>query len=132
MSLIGIEQGIISFLDSFMLHKSANADLKLHLYVNNHTPVASDTLANYAECTDANYAPITLIGANWTIADNGSGVSQATYPTQVWTFAGAVTIFGYYVTDVATSKVCWPEIFSAPLNFGGGQTLALTLNITLS
>ena len=29
MSLLGIEQGIISFLEPFMLHKSANADLKL-------------------------------------------------------------------------------------------------------
>ena len=132
MALLGIEQGIISFLESFMLHKSANADLKLHLYTNNHTPLASDTLANYTECVDANYAPVTLTGANWSIADNGSGVSQATYPTQSWTFAGAVTIYGYYVTDVGTSKVCWAEIFSAPLNFGGGQTLALTLNITLS
>src|SRR4029077_13704022 len=110
----------------------ANADLKLRLYTNNHTPVSSDTLAAYTECTDASYAPITLTGANWNIADNGSGVSQATYPTQNWTFAGAVTIYGYYVTDSGNTKVCWAEIFSAPLSFGAGQQLALTLNITLS
>jgi hypothetical protein len=132
MALLGIEQGIISFLEAFMLHKAANADLKLHLYTNNHTPVASDTLANYTECTDTNYAPVTLTGANWNIADNGSGVSLATYPAQIWTFAGAVTIYGYYVTDAGNTKVCWAEIFSAPLNFSGGQQLTLTLNITLS
>jgi len=132
MALLGIEQGIISFLESFMLHKSANADLKLHLYTNNHTPVASDTLANYTECTDTNYAAVTLTGANWSVADNGSGTSQATYPTVNWTFAGAVTIYGYHVTDGATTKVCWAELFSASLSFGAGQTLAFTINITLS
>jgi hypothetical protein len=83
------------------------------------------------ETADASYAAITLTGANWTIADNGSGVSLASYPAQSWTFAGAVTIYGYYVTDSGNTKVCWAELFSAALNFGAGQQLSLTLNITL-
>jgi hypothetical protein len=70
--------------------------------------------------------PSCSTGTNWSIADNGSGTSQATYPTQNWTFAGAVTIYGYYVTDNGNTKVCWAELFSAPLNFGAGQTLALS------
>ena len=77
MALLGIEQGIISFLESFMLNKTASANLKLHLYTNNHTPAAGDTLSSYTECTDSGYAAVTLTGSNWTIADNGSGVSQA-------------------------------------------------------
>lgn len=131
MALLGIEQGIISFLEAFMLNKSASANLKLHLYTNNHTPVSSDTRAAYTECTDGGYSAVTLTGANWTIADV-AGTSTATYPTQTWTFAGTVTIYGYYVTDSGNTKVCWAELFSTSLAFGAGQQLALTLNITLS
>jgi len=132
MSLIGVEEGINGFLEQFMLNKAASANLKLHLYTNNFTPAAGSVLANFTECADSGYSAVTLTGSSWTMGTDGGGNSQASYPQQSWTFNGSVTIYGYYVTDAASGKVCWAEKFSASLAFTAGQQLGLTLTITLS
>ncbi len=132
MALIGIEEGIISYLEAFMLNKSASANLKLHLYTNNYTPAASSTLASFTECADSGYTAVSLTGSTWSIADDGSGTSHASYPQQTFTFNGAVTLYGYYVTDTGTNKVCWAEKFSSSLTFAAGDSFNLTLKIKLS
>ena len=132
MALLGIEEGLNAFLEQFMLNKATPANLKLHLYTNNHTPAASDTLSSYTECADSGYTAVTLTGSSWTMGTDGSGNSQASYPQQTFTFNGSVTIYGYYVTDGSSTKVCWAEIFSSSLSFTAGQSLALTLKVTLS
>jgi hypothetical protein len=131
MALLGIEQGIQAYLLPYALNNATPANLKVHLYTNNHAPAAGDTIANYTECTDTGYSAQSLAGGSWTFADV-SNVTTASYPAITWTFNAAQTIYGYYVTDTGTNKVIWAEEFSAALNFGAGQQLSLTLNITLS
>jgi len=131
MALLGIEQGIQAFLEPYLLHNATPAgDLKLHLYTNNHAPTIGDTFANYTECTDPGYSVTALTGANWSFSNVG-GVSTASFPMITWTFVGAVTIYGYYVTDAATSKLCWAEKFATQLSLGAGQSLNLTPQLTL-
>ncbi len=129
MALLGIEEGIQAYLIKYALNNATPANLKLHLYTNNHTPAATDTTANYTECTDSGYSAQSLTGGSWTFSDV-SNVTTASYPAIVWTFNGSVTIYGYYVTDSGTNKVVWAELFSASLNFGAGQQLSLTPQIT--
>jgi hypothetical protein len=132
MALLGIEEGINSFLEQFLLNKAAPANLKLILYTNNHTPVATDVLANFTECTDTGYSAQSLTGGNWTMGTDGSGNSQASYPAITFTFNGNVTIYGYVVTDNGKTKACWAEAFSSSISFTAGQQLVLTLKLTLS
>jgi len=131
MALLGIEQGIQSFLEPFLLDAATPAGaLRIHLYTNNHTPTIGDTLANYTECTDPMYPAVSMTGANWSFANN-AGVCTATYQQITWNFGGNVTLYGYYVTDAANGKVCWAEKFSTPINLGSGQGLILIPQLTL-
>jgi len=110
----------------------APTDVKYHLYTNNHNPAAGDTVLSYTECTDVNYAAVTLTGANWVWATAG-GVTTGTYAQQTFNFAAGNSIFGYYVTDNANVTLLWAEAFGGgPIVYGtlGGQLL-LTPSITV-
>jgi hypothetical protein len=124
------DEGLL-VLAKYLTHFSANADVKCHLYANNYTPVGGSVLANFTETAMANYAVQTLTGANWTFA-TVSNVVTASYPQLTYVFtAGGETVFGYYVTDNAVTKVLWAEKFATSYTPpGGGGALNLTINLS--
>lgn len=82
----------------------------LRLYTNNLTPGKSTVLGDITEATEAGYAPLVLVGTNWTIATN-LGVNTASYALQTFTFTEAVTAYGYYLTT-QDDELLWVEKFS--------------------
>ncbi len=132
MALLGIEEGIQAFLFPNALN-NGTTNLKLHLYTNNLTPAAADVLASYTECADASYAAVALTAASWVLSSISGPKAQAAYPTVTFTFTSSAVLYGYYITDSATTKVIIAEKFSgAPITFGPTLPLALTLKVTLS
>lgn len=117
----------LEFLAKELTNKVGSVDKRLHLFVNDRNPAAADVLADYTECTLANYASKLLNGANWTVAVV-AGIGIAEYPEHTFVFtAGGQTLYGYYVTDAANTTLLWMERFSSsyvPSPTGG--SLALT------
>jgi hypothetical protein len=74
-------------------------DTLLRLFTNNLTPLDSHTLASFTTAAGGGYADQTLTGGSWTIADDGTGIIQATYSVRTFTFTGALTgnatVYGY-------------------------------------
>lgn len=102
----------------------------LRLFSNNYTPVLNDSPSNYTQCTGSGYASISLSSGSWTVTKVGNQ-EQATYPQQTFTFTGALTVYGYYVTDSGNTKVFWAELASGgPFTYGaGGGQLLVTLEL---
>lgn len=102
-------------------------NLTLKLYVNNHTPVVTDTAAAYTECTATGYAAVTLTGASWTGSTTG-GVADYTYPAVTFTFTAGLgqTIFGAYLVDQAGNVEAGllDTAFAIP---AGGGTVTINL-----
>lgn len=109
---------------------TTTGNLILKLYSNDYTPNADSDSATFTEVTTGNgYAPITLTGATWSVAD---GV--ATYPQQTWTFTGSKgNIYGYYATT-STGTVVFAERFaSGPFNIASnGDVIRVTISFSVT
>lgn len=103
----------------------------LRLYTNNPTIDDSITYGGLTEAVATGYAPITLVGSSWTTTQS-VGITTAVYSEQTFTFTTAVTVYGYYVTNLGTSLL-WVEKFSgAPFQLpAGGGEIAITPKVTL-
>lgn len=114
-----------------IVNKTASEDLILRLYSNNITPAETDTAATYTEVTGSGYAAKTLTGATWVVTSGAP--SDATYPLQTWTFTGAATVYGYFLTETTSGIIKWAErATSAPINIvTNGSKIELTPTITL-
>lgn len=115
MSLILADVGAEAFLKARLNNVwPASKDLTLKLFTNDITPLDGHTAADYTEATGGGYVPKTLTAGNWTIS-TVSGIPQAAYIEQVFTFTGPLTtnptVFGYYVVD-ADDVLQWAERLS--------------------
>lgn len=99
--------------------------IRLHLFTNNYTPVAGSVLANFTEATFVGYASA-IVGA-WAAPSTSGGRASSQPPVITFTAPGGglpQTVYGYYVTDAASTIVYWAErdpaatpfVFSAPGN----------------
>ena len=109
--------------------KTAQTNLKLHLFKNNVTPTKTDTISTYTESTGTGYASVTLTPANFSTSTVGS-TTTTSYPTVTFTYTGSESVYGYYVTNNDSTIVLWAEAFSSVFSIpaGGGQVL-VTLNL---
>ena len=120
----------IDYAAQVFLKKTAEVDLTTNLYVNNHTPGVTDTLASYTLCSLTGYSAFTHVPANWS-GSTSAGLATYTYPTITFTFspyAGGTTIYGYVVSIPGSIGVL-AELFSTPyiVPSGGGS---LTVDVT--
>ena len=119
---------VLSLQRTFNYAAADNA--KLHLFTNNYTPTKTDTTSSYTEASDTSYAAVALTGTNWSVT-TVSSVTTGTYPAQTFTFAGAQTVYGYYITNNAGTTLIGAEAFPSALTIpSGGGTITITLNIT--
>lgn len=106
------------------------ANLTLRLFTNNFTPANTDAVGAYTECADASYAGIVLTGASWVITTI-SGGQQAAYASQTFSFLSTNSLYGWYLTDSANTKVYAAGNFTSPpigIPIGGGTLgVAVTL-----
>ncbi len=117
---------------SYALNKIAPGDtLKLKIFTNNITPDDDTVVGDLTEATADGYAAISLAKADWTIETDVGGVTTAEQPQKTFTFTGASTNYGYYITDVAGTGLLWVEKFTdAPHTIpSGGGTEKITVKI---
>ena len=92
-------------------------DIKVKLFCNNHTPVRGDSVASFTEAAGGGYAAKTL-GANTHTVDSGSTPHDISWSPQTFTFTGPLTtnttIYGYFVTNSAGTKVLWAQLLDTP------------------
>lgn len=131
MPLISPDLGEVALLQ-YIVNMVPPTNPVMHLYTNNYTPNENATLATLAEASQSGYAPITLVGSNWTTT-LVTGSSTAVYSEQTFSFTTGVNVYGYFVTDTTGTKLLWLERFSgAPFTLpSGGGTIAITSRVTL-
>lgn len=110
--------------DAGLLKKLANEQsyfdtLRLHLFSNNHTPAAGDTVSAYTECAFSGYSYVTM--TTWgTPATVTSGLARMEEVQHDFTWDGTGSpgdIYGYYVTDPSSGDLLWAERYgSAPFS----------------
>jgi hypothetical protein len=89
----------------------------LHLIGAPHTPVHTDTIATLAavELAVAGYVPVPLTNpaVNWSFSlyppPGPYTAYLATYIPITWTFGGACTVYGYYVSGGPGTVSLWAE-----------------------
>lgn len=84
--------------DPVILRFGLSVDYTLRLYTNTLDPATTSVIGNFTECTDPDYAPITLTGGAWTVtteANEGKG----SYAQQAFIFDSGLTqqVHGYYI-----------------------------------
>ncbi len=132
MPLVAPSQGKEIMVGAFV-NKTAPTNLKLKLFKNDLTPAKATVIGDFTESDIAGYAAKDLTGTNWTVATNG-GDTLGSYAEQTWTFTGAGSIYGYYITNNDGSKVVWAERYTdAPHTFpSGGGTEKVTVKIQIA
>jgi hypothetical protein len=108
----------------YIVNKTPPTNMILHLYTNSlDLSTETWTESSFVEATTSGYAPVTLLGANWT-ASTTAGVSSAVYSSSItFSFTAAASIQGYYVTDTS-NRILWAEQFpGAPFTLpsAGGE-----------
>lgn len=99
MSAVWLNGGI-DYLTKIFLNVTAQQNLTLRLYTNNHAPVVTDTWAAFTECVLGGYAAFTFTPGTWS-GSTVAGLSSYSYPAVSFTFnpyGGGTTIYGYAVT----------------------------------
>jgi hypothetical protein len=112
MSLLVPNVGEVDFLNQIL-----NRVLHLHLFSNNLTPGATNTVASVTEVAGGGYAVINLAFADWVVTDGPPAVAVFN-AFQDFLFTGATsgpgTIYGYYITTSDDLTLLWLERFPAP------------------
>lgn len=109
----------------------------LHLLGQPFSPAHHNVLSDFAANEvgpGLGYAPLALSSprANWALSGLVTGY-QATYLTVNWTFTGALTVYGYYVSDDSFAVSLWGEQLGQSYPYGsGGGVFALQLPVQLT
>lgn len=137
MAMVFADSGCAQVLKAYFNNSwpAGGKNLTLKAFVNNYTPVDTSTAANFTEAAGGGYASITLTNGSWT-ESNQSGIEQALYAQQTWTFTGSLTtnptIYGYYIVD-ADNVLITAELLSSPFTpANNGDTYKVTPKIQLS
>lgn len=131
MGLLVTNQGERTLLEWAL--KSAGGALKLKLFKNDAIVGPNTVAADLTEADFNGYTARTLARASWNApATNGDGKAEIRYGIdQVYDFASAQSIFGYYLTD-SSDVVLAVEKFGAVRNQIIGDQYVIQLGLTLT
>lgn len=87
----------------------------LHLYQDlspdpSLDPIDTTTISDLTECVASGYNSITLVSSEWSVSQDGGGVTTAFFSDQRFTFATSCRVYGYFVTDTS-GQLLWLEKF---------------------
>jgi len=109
---------LIDELNEFAVAGNLFDGAKVHLYANDFTPDDQSVIGDFVEATYTGYAPSTVVV--WSAAGYAPN-GRPTLPGGTKTFVSgsplliANTVYGYYVTDTAGTKLLWSERFVTPV-----------------
>lgn len=135
MALVLTQEGAPRLL-AWMLGAAKTVLPYLHLLGQPYAPHETSTISQLAANEvggGLGYAPLQLLSpaAWWTFAQITAGGS-AQYITVSWTFTGALTVYGYYVSDDSLPVSLWAELLGQSYPYGSpGGVFALQLNAQL-
>ena len=124
-------EGQLELLD--WIYRSAGADQRFRLFSNDLQPDHDTVVADFTEANFTGYSFRALQRTGWLPASQLS-VQQARiqYGTDLtWTPASNQTVYGYYVTNQAGTRVLWANRFAAPLSIQTGVELVQQVSLTL-
>lgn len=103
-------------LDAWRAVVVAAADLELHLYKNDYTPIAGSAIGDYTEATFDSYAAQAIVATDWGAVAVTAHVAEMQQNTPCVFTAGAgpfttEDVYGYYVTD-SVGTYLWGERFA--------------------
>jgi len=127
MSAVWLNGGI-DYLTQVFLNITAQQNLTLRLYTNNHAPIVTDTWSAFTECTLSGYAAVTFTPGTWS-GSTSAGLSSYSYPAVSFTFnpyAGGTTIYGYAVTIPGITAVLADLLGTAYAVPTGGGIVQIT------
>ena len=128
MALTVPDVGENSLLD-MMLSDASPAAQELQLYSAVSPAIDDSTVkAHFTEATFTGYAMKPLVRATWNAASGGA----KTYPVQSWSPSSSQTIVGYYILEATDAEVLWCEAFASSRALVSGDTLNVTLSISLA
>lgn len=106
----------------------------LRLFSNNATISGTSVVADLTQCALAGYAGVALTAASWSSATTVSGKASTAYPTVTFNFTNSTAgdIYGLYLQSNTTGLLVAAEKFAAVRSVISGDSLSVTLNLTLS
>ena len=109
--------------------------LQFGLFTNDYTVTCTDILTDYTECSAPGYAPVDLVGGDWTEYVSEC-VLTAAYPTFNISFSGpgdpAQTIYGYYLIAGELGVLYSSNNLSSPYSLPAGDSvIAVSLSWVL-
>jgi len=106
---------------------------RIKLFKNDVVPAVDSVLASFTEADFDGYLEVAL--APHTAEENPQGWAQADFPQAHFEATGAVTvntIFGYYITNEAETKVLKAERFATPVAINeAGDYIDIQTNLQL-
>lgn len=133
MALVLPDCGEVACLDVLLSTASPEAQT-LKLYTNNFDIVEGTIASGLTEAAGSGYAAKSLARATWNAASTNAGTTSKTYPAQVFSFTGAITIVGYYIVGATSGTLYWGERIYAAAGqaFANGDSLTVTPRIELA
>jgi hypothetical protein len=132
MALITTNNGEVILLEWMLVEEAFTDPVKLKLFSNNYTPVATSAVGDFTEATFTGYTEKTLDRDTWNAPSSSGGKGTITYPEQTWTAGSSQTIYGYYITNNAEDEVLWAEKFASARALASSDVLNLTVRLTLN
>jgi hypothetical protein len=103
--------------DPVLLEYGLTVDYTLRLYTNDLDPSTTNVIGDFTECTDADYAAITLTGGSWSVTTE-SAQAKAEYAMQTFSLSAlSPAVYGWYL-DRAGVGVAAGRLDPV---YGGGQ-----------
>lgn len=115
----------------YVLKQETPSPLSLKLYVNDHTPDETDTVASYTEASGGSYLAKPLLPGNWDFSGGNPTIAQ--YDPLTWTFTGSVgNVYGYYIESDDGTLMASQRFVNGPYNVqNNGDVINVTPKIQL-
>lgn len=114
-----------------LVNKNSPTSLILGLYSNNYVPDQTSQISNVTSLSGGGYSSATLTGAGWTTSSPG-GAGTISYSNVTFTFSGAQTIYGWYITNTDGDLLMLQRFSGGPYSIpADGGKVILTPVLTL-
>lgn len=113
--------------------ESPPASVVYRFYTNDHTPGEATVLADFTAASGGIITPLEVASGDWDV-DPEADLAEADTAEETLPVSGTVSLYGFYVTNVANTALYWAERFDgAPWNYPSvGGELKLTPRFTLT